>query len=352
MRKLEQLWRALEDTPVLTGVRAAWEKIAGAELALLLPFLRLKPEQATAYPCPEPGADGCPRGVVVHGPDDIVAVCRANPRRCETLSLAKSDLAIYELDLSRLGARLSAHLGFKGEGGPSGVDSLPRTTYLGAYSPVAGHTFPAYLTLQHDADEFSGVVERLAARDTRPFILFAPTANFVAPALAAATRARGSLILALADVTAADAVGQLVIEPADAILAPLRDPILNVAKAKSEIAFFATPSGATWEQIEIRFKDGHTVSVKALAEQGVFNYSQMGMANRKNAEPTVQWKLLKTFAEARGHLTWKSPDAHRKNQKRREVLSKDLCAFFRIEGDPIASDGGGWRVRFKLHDES
>ena len=118
------------------------------------------------------------------------------------------------------------------------------------------------------------------------------------------------------------------------------------------MAFFATPAGATWEQVEIRFKDGHTVSVKALAEQGVFNYTQMGMANRKNAEPTVQWKLLKTFAAARGHLTWESPDADRKNQKRREVLSKDLRAFFQIEGDPITSDGGGWRVRFKLHDES
>jgi hypothetical protein len=352
MRKVEHLWRALEGTPVLTGVRAAWDQIGGPDLGLLLPFLRVRPDQATAYPCPEPGAHGCPRGVVVHGPDDIVAVCRASPRRCETITLKKSDLAIYQLDLSKLGASLSAHFGFSGDVSSAAVDGLRGTVYLGTYCPVAGHQFPAYLTLQHDADEFSGVMERLTARDARPFILFAPTADFVTPTIAAATRARGSLILALADVTAADAAGHLVVEPADTILAPLRDAVLNAAEARSDIAFFATPAAATWEHVEIRFKDGHTVSVKALAEQGVFNYTQMGMANRKNAEPTRQWDLLKAFAVARGHLTWDSPDADRKNQKRREILSKDLRAFFRIEGDPITSDGGGWRARFKLHDES
>ena len=125
------------------------------------------------------------------------------------------------------------------------------------------------------------------------------------------------------------------------------------AEPSTQLVPFPTPAGATWEQVEMRFKDGHTVAVKVLGEQGVFNYAQMGMANRTNAEPTVQWDLLKRFAESKGEMTWRSPGADRKNQKRRENLAKDFRAFFRIDGDPITltEDGRGWRVRFELHDE-
>ncbi len=337
---------------MLTGVRVAWEKIAGPDLGVLSPFLRLKPEPATVYPCPEPDADGCPRAVVVHGPGEIVAVCRASPRRCETITLKKSDLAIYELDLSNLGARLSTHFGFKGERGAVGADGLPRTAYLGAYSPVAGRTFPAYLTIQHDTDDLAAMVERLIARNARPFILFTPTMSFVAPSTSEAIRARDSLLLALADIACAGSSGDLVIDRSGGeVLAPLREAALQQGEGRNGMVVFPTPPSATWEQVEIRFRDGHTVSVKVLGEEGVFNYTQMGMANRKNAEPTVQWKLLKSFAESRGAMTWKSSDADRKNQKRRENLAKDLRAFFRIDGDPIAATAnGGWRVRFALHD--
>jgi hypothetical protein len=121
-----------------------------------------------------------------------------------------------------------------------------------------------------------------------------------------------------------------------------------------QVAYFPTPAGATWEDVKIRFRDGHTVSIRVLGQEGVLTYAQMGMASRKNAEPTVQWKLLKAFAEGRGTLTWTSSHADRRNQKRRENLARDLRAFFRIEGDPIAitDDGRGWRVILELRDEA
>lgn len=74
----------------------------------------------------------------------------------------------------------------------------------------------------------------------------------------------------------------------------------------------------------------------------------MGMANRKNAKPTVQWELLETFAEAHGLLDWRNRKASRKNQKRKENLAADLQRFFRIEGDPFALEGDGWRARFAV----
>jgi hypothetical protein len=103
------------------------------------------------------------------------------------------------------------------------------------------------------------------------------------------------------------------------------------------MVFFETPAEATWGQVEIRFKDSHTVSVRVGDAHGVFHYAQMGMASRKNSKPTRQWDLLEAFAGGRGTLTWESSDASRKNQKRRELLAKDLRAFFRhLQGNGTA----------------
>jgi hypothetical protein len=82
-----------------------------------------------------------------------------------------------------------------------------------------------------------------------------------------------------------------------------------------------------------------------LLEQ-VLHYSQMGLANRKNGTPSVQWELLQAFAANEGLLTWKSPQASRSNQKRRENLAKVLKAFFGIKEDPFENCDGGWRARF------
>jgi hypothetical protein len=67
-------------------------------------------------------------------------------------------------------------------------------------------------------------------------------------------------------------------------------------------------------------------------------------------EVSRQWQLLHLLADHHGMLTWKSLDACRKNQKRKELLARDLKAFFRIEGEPImlTEDSKGWQTRFHL----
>jgi hypothetical protein len=114
---------------------------------------------------------------------------------------------------------------------------------------------------------------------------------------------------------------------------------------------FATPSGAQWEELVIRFRDGETVSVALRSLRAVLTYSQLGMAKQSNAAPTAQWGLLRAFADGRGTLDWRAPTASRRNQKRRERLARDLVRFFRIEGDPIAYTGNGWRCRFVIEPE-
>src|SRR5438552_3586456 len=77
VRNTERLWSALEDADALSGVRVAWADKLHEDLDVLMAFLRPRPGLVESYPCPYPGY-GCPREVVCHGPDDMVAVCRSN----------------------------------------------------------------------------------------------------------------------------------------------------------------------------------------------------------------------------------------------------------------------------------
>jgi hypothetical protein len=352
MGRLDHLWRAVARAPVLSGVRAFWDDLVGRDAPVLRRFLRALPDLVSTYPCPTPGADGCPRGVVVHGDGDIVAVCRAIPRACETLSLNRADLVAYELDLARVAARVRILFGLAGDGSAVSSEEPPRTVYVGAYRPVAGHAFPAYLVLAGDAEVLRGLVEDLLRREVRPFILLAPSTELLDPRAAQAIAARGSLVLGLDDITGASEHDDLVLtRPAAELLAPFREVVMREAasEATDGMVFFPTPAGARWNQVDMRFVDSHTVRVSVGDEHGVFHYAQMGMASRKNSKPTVQWELLEAFAQERGTLRWDSSHASRKNQKRRELLANNLRAFFRIPDDPFeATTDGGWRARFRV----
>ena len=100
--------------------------------------------------------------------------------------------------------------------------------------------------------------------------------------------------------------------------------------------FFPAPPDATWSDVSIRFVDNnHTVSIRVKSEHRVCNYTQMGMANRKNGDPTDQWDLLERFANSHGQIDWHSKYAALKLKKQKQELSKQLREFFGIEDDPI-----------------
>ena len=120
------------------------------------------------------------------------------------------------------------------------------------------------------------------------------------------------------------------------------------------VAVFPTPSGAKWENLRIRFIDGHTVAVSLCGASQQLHYSQMGMANRRNAQPTKQWELLQIFARHDGILTWDKPDADRRVQKRCEKLVRNLKAFFLIDGKPIeyVKQTKGWQTAFTIESDT
>lgn len=114
---------------------------------------------------------------------------------------------------------------------------------------------------------------------------------------------------------------------------------------------FPTPDDAKWSDVNISFVDGHTVLVQVIEKKRRYTYGEMGMTDARSGRPNLQWELLKSFANGKGILTWESPDATAKNQKRRELLAHALRTFFEIESDPFVSINGGWQSLFNIEPE-
>lgn len=336
------IWHAFEAIPGTAAVNIEWKALLGSDYETAKVFLRPNGKMAASHPCMVQRGCGCEHEVVVHDSEDIVAVCRCE-RGCETFSLQRSDIVVYELNRRALDASLAKVFGLFEET-DSAID-LPGTTRIGVYSPYAGYRFPVYLTIQMEPDDFNRILDGLLSRNDNPFILLAPTRNHCTSMAEKRLAAKGSIFVPLSENVSRQF--QL-LRSMDDIFANLPRPEENDARL-----FFPTPPDAIWENVSIRFKDGHTVSIKVKSVGGVFNYTQMGMANKKNGDPTLQWKLLETFAEERGTLDWSSDKADRKNQKRRELLAANLREFFRIEGDPfkMIKDGKGWQARFLISPE-
>lgn len=139
---LLRIWALVEALPVTAHLETEWREMLGNDYGVLLPFLRTETALATTYPCPDPVHEGCPRQVVHHGPEDIVAVCGNASPQCDPLRLTKQDLVIRRLDeasfhraivdeLRRINGLVSADFST-----PEGVLALGRLKQRGVEVPV------------------------------------------------------------------------------------------------------------------------------------------------------------------------------------------------------------------------
>ena len=174
MQELTRLWHALDGTSALAGVEAQWRDWLGDEFALVRGFLRPEQERASSYPCDSPGGAGCPRRVVVHGEDDIVAVCGCSPAECDPVKLVAADVIVHRLDEVKLAKAVAQVLGFKPAKG-SDVD-LAGVTMIGVVDVGIGRRAPVHLVLQASVDDQRHVIERLLASSRRSSpLLVVPT---------------------------------------------------------------------------------------------------------------------------------------------------------------------------------
>jgi hypothetical protein len=336
-----RLWQSLERVQGWAGVRSVWREHMGDDLQFLQPLLR--PMEELAMSVPWPGTiEG--RKVVVHDEDDIVAV---DPETSESAPIRREDIVLWQLDADTLFRGVATALGLLGT--PSSVGMGNRLWWLGDYVPVEGERFPVYLATTRDAQSLLRSAGHISALSQRPFVLVTPTRAGASEELNRVVEGRSSAWITLAESVTWQ--GEGVFEPKQSLAASLGGFTarhVKVAAARSDTPRFATPAGARWSDVRIRFTDAHTVSVTVKTQTGVFDFASMDMGVARTRKPDVQWALLYAFAKGRGTLDWRSPEASPKNQKRRERLAEKLQAFFGISGDPIRIEGKGWATLFRL----
>lgn len=343
MRTPDTLWRGLDRAPALSGVKATWQEAFGGDLDIAEKFLQPEQEPATTYPCPRPGGDGCPRRVVEHGPDDLVAVCGNRPAECEPIKVTRQDLVVYRFDVEALAAAIGAAFGF--DGGRAPVDGIDGVAAIGRYAPRPGHRFPAFFALPGDG--FPAALELLVARAGGPCLVFVPSANGAAALVGNAHQARSVHVLACDECLAWDGRRLVCARPAEEILAPFRT--LALPEQAQPPVTFPTPAGVKWPEVRMQFIDGHTLRASVRGESHVYTFSQMGMVDSRSGNPDKQWELLHTLADEAGSLTWDSRGADPKRKKQKELLSKTLRRFFGIDAEPFKyKKGEGWTAQFVI----
>ena len=342
MRSLKRFWQSLEMLNGCATLPAEWRSLMGEDYAPMCRFFRPEGELATWFPHPDPNR--LLYRVVTHGPDDHVGICDETGER---VVLATADLVIMELDRPAIHREITAAIGIAHQSEPTA--SLPHTDRIGHFEPLSGYRFPTFLTIQSHPVDFGRIVDRLVAVEETPFLLMAPSRRFFSPLYEDLLRRRQGCFWPLDESIGMLDDGQLAATEAGQLaIDGFQERVIPDRAAETAVDFFPTPAGATWSKVHVRLLDGHTASVTVGDARGVFTYTQMGMTNRKNGNPSVQWELLRTFAAGHGILTWRSQQADRRNQKRRELLARNLQRFFRIPSDPFLPSGNGWRARFVI----
>ena len=346
MKTLRHFWSGLEAISGLSAVAVEWQEVWGPEWEVGQAFLRPSDRLATSYPCPHPGGDGCPRGVVRHSEQDIVAVCRTVPKRCDDLTLAKADIVVYELDWWKLTAAVGRAFGFTMPRRPVVVS--PQTIRVGWRGISAGKRAAVYLTIQRESQGLESVLSHLLSDPAPPFVFAAPTREFCERDRAELLRNTGVLFLPLDECLTWEEPGEFApTEEARSLLSEFAAasgaPVTRRRAKRTQLKPIAVPPNSRWDELhlvvddlELRYVIGVTRGRRGFAEAGFED-------QRRGKLPNDSWQLLRKFARHGSRPFEMGADEGGRQAAKQKVskLRERLKRLFGIAGDPIENVAAG-----------
>lgn len=354
------LWQYMEDLPGQSAPLVEWhQQLDGwpGFQNFQSRYLKLTRNHATAVDCATPCGLGCPRRVVTHAPNDIVAVC---PEREEKpYPLKRQDTLIYSVNRPVLHKDICSALGIDHR--ESKVDGCRHTWCIGDYIPAAGYVFPVFISFQKESDEIVEVVRTLCLNQSNSFALIISTRRSFTPEAENMLNRRGSLLLTLGEELLFSNKGKLqAVRQVSDVFAIFQVDTPTLTPTKK----FATPRGTKWSDIQIRFLESPTVYMKKQNiyvstsirvtvgnVDRVISCEEAGMARKDNKMPKDQWILLYGFAKQKGRLDWSSDHPPEQVVKQKQGLSKSLKRFFDLDGSPIDDwdkEEQCYRCRFQI----
>jgi hypothetical protein len=168
-----------QSLPSLLATETEWRRMLGPRFPAFK-ALCLESSSYEVHSVVRPRRCGCDHRVIRrHDAAGAVGVCRCRPAVCPDLPLTPDDFTALQVSRPRLGYALCQAFGLAVR--QAGLP-IPNTFQFGAWSSDA---VPAVLTIQAQKAVFRRAVAELAAQLRQPFILFAPTSDFLdAPARA------------------------------------------------------------------------------------------------------------------------------------------------------------------------
>lgn len=167
MQALKFLWPALESVPGLRAIDTEWRSQLQTDFSIVQTCLVLTREIATVYPN---GDEVEPMVVTELGNGEYAA---STPSGAIVRELKRSDLAVYRLDVNRLGGLLLHALGWSGSS--ILIPGVSTAIQLGNL-PVEYGAHPLYFGTALDSDGLCKIVDAISARaHSRAFLLLIPT---------------------------------------------------------------------------------------------------------------------------------------------------------------------------------
>lgn len=330
-------WRVLEEVSSLTLAALDWQRSYGLNKVNLGRYLRPTNEFAITLDCP--ASSGALHTVVHHGPGDIVEVCE----HCPTEKLTKGDIAIQRLDIRSLHKDIATAMGLS-----VGFEVLaPKHYFIGEFVPNPGTRHSVHLCCIDDPERLNDAALRLAGNGKRGFIFLTPTCRFWTTTLRNLIESATSHLMSLEEVIDLAGNGFTASSGWQSFL----EARVPKPSTKRPPKVFPTPHGARWNELTIKFLTGDTASVTIRDARLRVSYTDMGMAKSNNANRSIQWEMLEKFAEGNGHY---SPEflTHRDREKQQvSRLRQALKDYFQIDGNPIVTDGQGWKTIFLIRPE-
>ena len=346
MSDLPRLLRTLEMLPGLSATRKEWRLRTGDACPYVDDLLKPTGRIADSMPCISPLLGLHYHSVHEYEDGSAEAVFIDDTHDCPPFRVERHERAIMTPDMRGLCNRICLALGLDPE--TEGL-SLPRGIYeIGCYYPVESFRFPVVLALKPSATEIEQSLHALAALRDGSFIFLTATPVRLSDRASTLITARSILARPLTECLQVSEDKLEATNSWNADILAFRDK--TVPKSEPVMAFFETPANTPWGRVRIRFVDGYTVLVEAAGTKGRFSYTEMGMANRRESKPSMQWEFLEKIADNHGHIDFHIGDPD-KNKSWKFELSSNLRAFFRIDDDPFWPYDPAkhyWEAKFRL----
>lgn len=346
MNKPSAFWKSLEGL-LHGGARLyGWKRVWGEQFHQFEPWLISVPGIASSVGCARTFAGhGCAYRIVDHENGPTVGVC--DQGYCTRKVFKREELALFAIHLKPLVSQLSTLFGLMpGQGEISGPGKNLR---LGTLKGIKSCS--VIFTRQISSEAFARFLAEYFANAPGPTIFLLPTRRRLNDQSTHVLEAQKSACFYLDEALQYES-GQFVFSPTGQ--AAWRHLLSRYASAGIGAQGFDLPAASSWHDLNLRFRDGHTLSVRVGRQSRQFTYQEMGMEDGRSKGPNRQWKLLYGFAEEHGILDWDSRHAHPRNQKQKEMLVNRLIVFFGLDGEPIHTidNGRRWETVFNITLES